>query len=121
MFLPMFFYLNPFSWIKRFPRYESSQKTSNLLYDLNIKYNLKMEIGDVNDTLWYFRDLKNDKISKLENFELLLDKDSLKNTDLETVKKYVNEFSSNFEYRNYFDSIQVAINYDSIIYKTKMR
>lgn len=80
-----------------------------------------MEIGDVNDTLWYFRDLKNHKISKLENFELLLDKDSLKNTDLETVKKYVNEFSSNFEHRNYFDSIQVAINYDSIIYKTKMR
>ena len=116
----MIIYLNPFTWgMRRRPHYEPSRKTTNLLYDLNKKYNMKMEVGEVIDSLWYFRDLKHKRISKLENFELELEKDSLKDND--KIKNYVNDFRSNFEHKNYFDSIKVVVSYDSIIYKTKMK
>ncbi|MGA9213527.1 hypothetical protein [Kaistella sp.] len=121
IFLPMFLYLNPFSWIKRNPHYEPSQKTTNLLYKLNKKYKVKMEVGDATDTLWYFRDLKNNKISKLENFGLRLYKDSFNNSDRENVKNYLNDFRTHFEHKKYFDSINVELNFDSIIYKTPMK
>lgn len=120
--LPMSFYLNPFTWgMRRVPHYEASRKTNNLLYDLNKKYNYQMEIGDVTDTLWYFRDLKHKKITKLENFELILnaEKDSL--PDLKNIENYVKDLNSNFEHKKYFDSLKVVVNYDSIIYKTKLR
>ena len=117
----MLLYLNPFNWVKRKPYYKPSEKTSKLLYDLNKKYNVRMEIGSVNDTIWYFRDLRNGKISKLENFQFIFNNDSLKNEDLENVRKYVDDFRSNFEHKKYFDSINVVINYDSIFYKTKMK
>lgn len=120
--LPMSFYLNPFTWgMRRVPHYEASRKTNNLLYDLNKKYNYQMEIGDVTDTLWYFRDLKHKKITKLENFELILnaEKDSL--PDLKNIENYVKDLNSNFEHKKYFDSLKVVVNYDLIIYKTKLR
>ena len=118
----MIIYLNPFTWgLRRTPHYEPSRKTTNLLYDLNKKYNVKIEVGEVIDSLWYFRDLKNKRISKLENFELQLEEDSLENIDSFNIKNYVNDFQSNFEHKKYFDSIKVVVNYDSIIYKTKMK
>ena len=122
IFLPMLIYLNPFTWgMRRMPHYEPSRNTTNLFYELNTKYNLKIEVGEVIDTLWYFRDIKNKRISKLKNFELALEQDSSKNIDLETIKNYVNDFRFNFEHKKHFDSVSVSVNYDSIIYKTKMK
>ena len=80
-----------------------------------------MEVGDATDTLWYFRDLKNNKISKLENFGLRLYKDSFNNSDRENVKNYLNDFRTHFEHKKYFDSINVELNFDLIIYKTPMK
>ena len=80
-----------------------------------------MEVGDATDTLWYFRDLKNNKISKLENFGLRLYKDSFNNSDRENVKNYLNDFRTHFEHKTYFDSINVELNFDLIIYKTPMK
>ena len=120
--LPMLIYLNPFTWgMRRVPHYEPSRKTNNLLYDLNKKYGYDMEVGDVTDTLWYFRDLKHKKITKLENFELILnaEKDSL--PDLKNIENYVKDFNSNFEHKKYFDSLKFVVNYDSIIYKTNIK
>lgn len=92
-----------------------------LFYDLNKKYKYQMEIGDVTDTLWYFRDLKHKKVTKLENFELMLNIDNDSLPDLKNLKNYVTDFNSNFEHKKYFDSLKVVVNYDSIIYKTKIQ
>lgn len=122
IFLPMFIYLNPFTWGNRkYPHYEPSRKTNNLIDELNRKYNLKMEVGDVIDTLWYFRDIKHNRISKLENFELIIEQDTLQNIDSERIKKYVKDFRLNFEHKNYFDSINIRVDFDSIVYKTKLK
>ncbi|WP_313101331.1 hypothetical protein [Epilithonimonas sp.] len=121
IFLPMIIYLNPFTWgMRRMPKYRPSSDTTNLLLNLDKKYNLEMNVGEVIDTLWYFRDIKNNKISKLENFELNLTDDD-KPINLDKVKDYVKDFSSEFEHKKYFDSIKVYAKYDSIIYKTKMK
>lgn len=120
--LPMLFYLNPFTWgMRRVPHYEASRKTNRLLYELNKKYNYQMEIGDVTDTLWYFRDLKHKKITKLENFELALNAEKYSLPDLKNIENYVKDFNSNFEHKKYFDSLKVVVNYDSIIYKAKIK
>ena len=120
--LPMFIYLNPFTWgMRRFPKYEPNQQTTELLSKLNKKYTIEMEVGDAIDTLWYFRDLKNNKIDKLENFELMISDNNPQHLNLVQIKSYVKDFKTNFSHKNYFDSIAVRVNYDSIIYKTKMR
>ncbi len=122
IFLPMIIYLNPFTWgMRRMPKYQPSSDTTNLLLNLDKKYNLEMNVGEVIDTLWYFRDIKNNKISKLENFELNLTDEDDKQINLDKVKNYVKDFSSEFEHKKYFDSIKVYAKYDSIIYKTKMK
>lgn len=122
IFLPMLLYLNPFTWgMRRRPHYEASTKTVNLMWDLDKKYGMKMTVGEVIDTLWYFRDIKNNKIAKLENFELNLDDEEQKKLDLAKVKNYVADFSSEFEHKKYFDSIKVSVNYDSIIYKARLK
>lgn len=122
IFLPMLLYLNPFTWgMRRMPHYEASSTTKNLMSNLNKKYNVEMDVGEVIDTLWYFRDIKNNKITKLENFELSLNDEDHKQPDLDKVKNYVKDFNSRFEHKKYFDSIVVSVNYDSIIYKTPIK
>lgn len=122
IFLPMLLYLNPFTWgMRRMQRYEASSTTKNLMSNLDKKYNVEMDVGEVIDTLWYFRDIKNNKITKLENFELSLNDEDHKQPDLDKIKKYVKDFNSRFEHRKYFDSIIVSVNYDSIIYKTSLK
>ena len=117
----MLIFLNPFTWgMRRKPHYEPSSKTILLLSDLNKKYEMDVNIGEVIDTLWYFRDLKNGKISKLETFELNLENDNQKKMNLYNVENYLKEFRKRFEHKKYFDSIKVSIDYDSIIYKSKM-
>ena len=60
----MLIYLNPFIWeMKRMRIYRPSVKTSKLISDLNAKYSLEMQTGNVVDKLWYFRDLKSGKIT----------------------------------------------------------
>lgn len=118
----MSLYLNPFAWgMRRIPIYNPSIKTENLILNLNKKYNLKIEVGEVIDTLWYFRDLKNHKIDTLENFELQLNEEINKPIEVDKLKNYVNEFNSKFEHKKYFDSISVIKEYDSLIFKTKIR
>lgn len=120
--LPMLIYLNPFTWgMRRVPHYEPSRKTNNLLYDLNKKYGYDMEVGDATDTLWYFRDLKHKKITKLENFELSLNVDKNSTIDFSKVKNFASDFTAHFEHKKYFDSLKVVVNYDSVIYKTKIQ
>gem|GEM_PF-5548396 len=43
--------------------YRPSLKTSNLISDLNAKYSLEMQTGNVVDKFCYFRDLKSGKIT----------------------------------------------------------
>ncbi|SKC00628.1 hypothetical protein SAMN05660477_02384 [Soonwooa buanensis] len=120
---PMLIYLNPFIWgMKRMPIYRPSVKTSNLISDLNAKYSLEMQTGNVVDTLWYFRDLKSGKITKKQNFDLELFAEDHSKDSLELIKKYVVDFDKNFEHRQYFDSLKVKTsNRDSVIYKTKIQ
>lgn len=120
--LPMLIYLNPFTWgMRRVPHYEPSRKTNNLLYDLNKKYGYDVEVGDATDTVWYFRDLKHKKITKLENFELSLNVDKDSTIDFSKVKNFASDFTADFEHKKYFDSLKVVVNYDSVIYKTKIQ
>lgn len=120
--LPMLIYLNPFTWgMRRIPHYEPSRKTNNLLYDLNKKYGYDIKVGDVTDSLWYFRDLRHKKITKLENFELNLNMERDSAIDLSKVKNFVSDFNTNFEHKKYFDSLKVVMNYDSVIYRTKIQ
>ncbi|MCD9854898.1 hypothetical protein LUD75_09290 [Epilithonimonas sp. JDS] len=122
IFFPMLIYMNPFIWgMRRQPHYRPSSKTSALLSELNNKYKMDMSVGEVIDTLWYFRDLEHHKITKLENFELNMLDENEKNVNLDSVKSYVKEFNKEFEHKKYFDSIKITKNYDSLIYKTKMR
>lgn len=117
----MLIFLNPFTWgMRRKPHYEPSSKTIGLLSDLNKKYEMEVNVGEVIDTLWYFRDLKNEKISKLETFELSIENNNQKTLNLDTVENYLKEFRKSFEHKKYFDSIQVRIDYGTIIYKSKM-
>ncbi len=117
----MLLYLNPFAWgMRRMPQYNPSIKTSKLIDVLNQKYNLQMNIGEVVDTLWYFRDLDNNKITKLENFELNnSNDDSLIKKDV--FDKYALDFLKSFEHKKYFDSLKVITNNDNIVYKSKMK
>ena len=122
VFLPMVFYLNPFTWgMRKKPVYEPSLKTEKLLADLNQKYNLDISIDSEVDTLWYFRDLKLKKISKLKNFELLLWNDQRKQIDSIAIKNFTNNFIKEFEHKVYFDSLKiVAYNPKTNIYKIKL-
>lgn len=120
--LPMFIYLNPFTWgLRAYPSYRPSLKTEKLIDNLNDKYKIQISISENADTVWYFRDIKNKKDVKKENFELILKEQDSRNIKKETVKSYIEEFNSNFEHKSYFDSILVGLNYDSLIYKIKIR
>ena len=122
IYFPMIFFLNPFAWgMRGRAHYETSTRTYELIHELNKKYNLEMEVGDVIDTVWYFRDIKNNRIKKLENFELILSKANNDSIDSVQIKNYVNDFTKEFEHKKYFDSINIVVNYDSVIYKTKIR
>ncbi len=117
----MLLYMNPFVWgMRRMPQYNPSIKTTKLIDVLNQKYNLQMNIGEVVDTLWYFRDVYNKKINKLENFELYnSNDDSL--IKKEVFDKYALDFLKSFEHKKYFDSLKVVKSSDSIIYKSKIK
>lgn len=122
IFFPMLLYLNPFVWgMRRMPYYQPNQKTVKLISELNRKHQLEMRVGEVIDTLWYFRDFENKKLDTLQNFELNLISNEPQKVDLEQVKNYVDEFKINFMHQKYFDSITITMPYDSIIYKTKMQ
>lgn len=122
VFLPMIFYLNPFTWgMRKMPVYEPSLRTEKLLSDLNKKYNLDISIDSDVDTLWYFRDLKNKKITQLKNFELELWNSEEKIIDSIAIKNFTNDFIKEFEHKVYFDSLKiVAYNPKTNIYKIKL-
>jgi len=114
----MFLYLNPFAWGMRPSREYYSEKTQQLITDLNTKYHLDMNIKvESIDTLWYFRDVKHHRISELKHFELYLQENK---TDTIKIRKYVQEFNDKFEHRMYFDSVKVNSKDNSVIYKTKI-
>lgn len=114
--LPMIIYLNPFTWgMRKVKMYEPSQKTAELMMNLNRKYHTQLEINDGPDTLWYFRDLKLNKIKKLEHFNLISLSEKPENTD--TIRMFVDDFKEQFSHRKYFDSIQVYKPFDVMIYK----
>lgn len=80
-----------------------------------------METGENTDSLWYFRDVKSHRISKLENFTLELIKEDTVHININTIELYTDEFRSKFEHQKYYDSILISLNYDSLIYKTSMK
>ena len=118
----MIFYLNPFTWgMRKMLVYEPSLRTEKLLSDLNKKYNLDISIDSEVDTLWYFRDLKNKKITQLKNFELELWNSEEKIIDSIAIKNFTNDFIKEFEHKVYFDSLKiVAYNPKTNIYKIKL-
>ena len=117
----MVLYLNPFAWgMRKMPTYQPSIKTEKLIDALNKKHNLEMNVGDVIDSLWYFRDLENKKITELEDFELYVSSNDtiIKKENLE---KYTSEFIKTFEHKKYFDSLKVRTNSDTLVYKIKIK
>ncbi|WP_407494065.1 hypothetical protein [Elizabethkingia anophelis] len=125
--LPLLFYLNPFAWVRKQPLYDADSETTELLRKLDKKYNLKMTIGDVIGNIWYYRDIDNKKEVKSEHFELFLNTKDDKVDDIKRVYQYVDDFKTEFNHRQYFDSITVKLVNDSIpyvpgpvIYKSKM-
>ena len=119
--VPMFVFLNPFAWgMRQIPHYRPSINTSILLSKLNKKYQMEVIIGEVVDTVWYFRDIKNKKISKLENFEFVIVQNEKQKINLYKVENYFHDFKQNFEHKKYFDSIQVKLTNNHIIYQLKM-
>lgn len=119
--VPMFVFLNPFAWgMRQIPHYRPSINTSILLSKLNKKYQMEVIIGEVVDTVWYFRDIKNKKISKLENFEFVIVQNEKQKINLYKVENYFHDFKQNFEHKKYFDSIRVKLTNNQIIYQLKM-
>lgn len=121
--LPMFVYLHPFTWGLRKPlSYEASEKTKELVSKLNKKYGLDILIGSNpdTDTLWYFIDVRNDRVRNLKNFRLTDYKyhQSKQQIDQNVLKQYANDFIKEFEHRHYFDSIIIVR--DTLIYKAKI-
>ena len=118
--LPMLIYLNPFTWgMGRVIQYLPSQKTVDLMETLKEKYNLDIYIAEYNDTIWYFRDLNNGKITQKANFKMrVFTIDYREILDTNHLINYVKEFESKFEHRRYFDSI-IVIQDDNVVYKTK--
>jgi hypothetical protein len=120
--LPMVIYLNPFTWgMRRMPRYEPSQKTAELMMQLNKKYHIDMDPSETIDTLWYFRDLKHHRISGLEHFRIEALQQGSIPVDIEAVKAYATEFMAGFDHKKYFDSMLVSVNRDSVLLKYKMK
>ena len=120
----MFIYMNPFIWgMRRLPQYESSPKTERLIEALNKKYSVDIwiESNQYKDTLWYFRDVRNQKVAKLKNLELGIEHQEKSQINMTAVKNYFTDFRENFEHRQYFDSTLVKNKYDSVIYKTGMK
>ncbi|WP_378106169.1 hypothetical protein [Chryseobacterium sp. sg2396] len=120
--LPMVVYLNPFTWgMIRMPRYKPSQKTAELIMQLNKRYHLDMDLSETVDTLWYFRDLKHHRISKLEHFRMEAMQQDSSPVDIDAVKAYASEFMTGFDHKKYFDSMLVSVNGDSVIFKYKLK
>ncbi|RRA97133.1 hypothetical protein [Paenimyroides viscosum] len=120
--LPMFVYLNPFIWgLRKPPIYKASDKTKELILKLNEKYDLDFSTDTNSDTLWYFIDVRNDRVPKLDNFTL---KDfgyykSQLQTNQNVLKNYADDFLQEFEHKQYFDSI--IITKDTLKYKGKIK
>ena len=116
----MVLYLNPFAWgMRKMPTYQPSIKTTKLIDKLNKKYNLEIGVGDVTDSLWYFRDINTRKLINLENFELYVFDDTIIKTEI--LEKYTSEFIKTFEHKKYFDSLKVRTNSDTLVYKIKIK
>jgi len=120
--LPMFVYLNPFVWgLRKPPTYQASNKTKELILKLNKKYDLDVSIDTNSDTLWYFIDVRNDKVEKLNNFTLTdygyFQSQQLINQNI--LKYYTNDFIKEFEHKQYFDSIIIVR--DTLTYKAKIQ
>lgn len=80
-----------------------------------------MDTDETVDTLWYFRDLKHHRISKLENFKMeAIPQDSVP-VDIRAVKAYVAEFMAGFDHKKYFDSLVVSVGGDSVTLKYKLK
>lgn len=120
---PMLLYLNPFIWgMRREPEYKANERTEKLISDLNAKYNFSINLYGNPDTLWYFRDVRNHKVDKLENFHLTLENLDSASFKKNKIESYVADFNAQFEHKKYFDSIVVLAGYrDSVIYKTKIK
>lgn len=121
--LPMLVYLHPFTWGLRKPlSYEASEKTKELVSKLNTKYDLEISgIGEEHaDTLWYFIDVRNDRVRNLKNFRLTDYKyhQSKQQIDQNVLKQYADDFIKEFEHKHYFDSIIIVR--DTLIYKAKI-
>lgn len=124
IFLPMFFYLNPFMWgMRRSLRYEESNRTKILIESLNKKYLLTLQVGtnEMADTIWYFRDVENHQVKKLKKFKLIFYPGDEQPIDVKMIGNYVAKFNKSFEHKKYFDTIVVALMNDSAIYKAKMK
>ncbi len=120
--LPMVIYLNPFTWgMRRMPRYEPSQKTAELMMQLNKKYHIDMDASETIDTLWYFRDLRHHRISRLEHFRMEARQEDSIPPDIHAVKAYAAEFMAGFDHKKYFDSMLVSVNGDSVVFKYKLK
>lgn len=119
---PMCIYLNPFMWgMNHRNTYTPSINTSILISNLNNKYRTNIFIGEVSDTLWYFRDLKTRKISQQEHFILELYDKIYTEEELQRVINFTEEFKHQFEHKLYYDSIIVAEQGGFSIYKTRMQ
>lgn len=80
-----------------------------------------IESNQHKDTIWYFRDVRNQKVAKLENLELGIEHQEKSPINLATVKNYLTDFREYFEHSAYFDSALVKNNHDSVIYKARMK
>jgi len=119
--LPMFVYLHPFIWgLRKPPSYQASNKTKELILELNKKYDLDISIASNSDTLWYFIEVRNGNVKNRENFQL---KDynyhSSTQIDKKVLKFYADDFIDKFEHKEYFDSIIIVR--DTLIYKAKIQ
>lgn len=119
--LPVFTFLTPFDLMKRSSNYKPSQQTAELMMQLNKKYHLEMDITGPTDTVWYFRDLRHHRISKLENIRLyVIQQDSIP-PDMKAIRAYTDDFTAGFDHRKYFKDLLVTVNRDSVILKYPLK
>lgn len=119
--LPFFTFLTPFDLMKRSSIYKPSQQTAELMMQLNKKYQLEMDIIGPTDTVWYFRDLRHHRISRLENIRLhVIQQDSIP-ADMKAIRAYTDDFIAGFDHKKYFNSLIVTANRDSIILTSQLK
>lgn len=119
--LPVFTFLTPFALVKRSSIYKPSQQAAELMMQLNKKYHMDMDITAPVDTVWYFRDLRHHRISRLENIRLyMIQQDSIP-ADRKAIRAYTDDFIAGFDHRKYFKSLIVTANRDSVILKYPLK